>query len=82
MRYFILSCFDADISYPDSSAVRDTWLTLEGSLVTSRYEAEFDHGEFCVDTDQDERVVAVMCDACKQGVISYTVYILILTMLC
>ena len=37
--------------------------------MTSRYEAEFDHGEFCVDLDlATTDVVAVMCDACKKGV--------------
>ena len=42
---------------------------MKGELVTSRYEAEFEHGEFCVDVDtKSSGVVAVMCDACKQGV--------------
>ena len=42
---------------------------MRGELVTSRYEAEFDHGEFCVDVDiKNSGVVAVMCDACKKGV--------------
>ena len=52
-----------------SQAVLDTWITLSGELVTSRYEAEFEHGEFCVDVDKENTgVVGVMCDACKQGV--------------
>ena len=42
---------------------------MQGKLVTSRYEAEFDHGDFCVDRDvESSGVVAVMCDACKMGV--------------
>ena len=42
---------------------------MNGELFTSRYEAEFDHGEFCVDVDIDNNgTVAVMCDACKKGV--------------
>ena len=57
------------MSFSESADIRDTWLTVEGKLVTSRYEAEFDHGEFCVDTVEDTAsVVAVMCDACKKGV--------------
>ena len=49
--------------------VLDTWITLSGDLVTSRYEAEFEHGEFCVDVDKENTgVVGVMCDACKKGV--------------
>ena len=42
---------------------------MTGELVTSRYEAEFDHGEFCVDRDvKSNDIVAVMCNACKKGV--------------
>ena len=42
---------------------------MNGELVNSRYEAEFDHGEFCVDIDaENNSIVAVMCDACKKGV--------------
>eukprot|EP00092_Neocalanus_flemingeri_P030860 GFUD01033514.1.p1 GENE.GFUD01033514.1~~GFUD01033514.1.p1 ORF type:complete len:712 (+),score=129.88 GFUD01033514.1:89-2224(+) len=52
-----------------SVEIRDTWVTVNGKLVTSRYEAEFDHGEFCVDRDiETHDIVAVMCDACKQGI--------------
>ena len=41
------------------------WIKTDSRLLTSRYEAGFD--EFCVDsTDND--TVAVICDACKQGV--------------
>ena len=49
--------------------VRDTWITVEGKLVTSRYEAEFDHGDFCIDREVASGfVVAVMFYACKKGV--------------
>ena len=42
---------------------------MDGKLITSKYEAEFDHGEFCIDTEvRTGDVVAVMCDACKKGV--------------
>ena len=52
-----------------SENIRDTWITVEGQLVTSRYEAGFDHGEFCVDRDvKSNDIVALMCDACKMGV--------------
>ena len=45
--------------------------------MTSRYEAEFDHGEFCVDLDlATTDVVAVMCDACKKGV-SFIIIVMI-----
>ena len=37
--------------------------------MTSRYDPEYEHGEFCVDVDMETNgVVAVMCDACKKGV--------------
>ena len=46
-----------------------TWITLSGDLVTIRYEAEFDHAEFCVDVDMATAgVVGVMCNACKKEV--------------
>ena len=52
-----------------SQKIRDTWITVTGELVTSRYEAEFDHGEFCIDRDvKSMDIVAVMCNACKKGV--------------
>ena len=52
-----------------SDTVHDTWITVNSKLVTSRYQAEFDHGEFCVDTELESgNIVAVMCDACKKGV--------------
>ena len=62
--------------------VRDTWITVEGKLVTSRYEAEFDHGDFCIDREvMSGGVVAVMCDACKKGVSSFTFLRLVVTTL-
>jgi len=52
-----------------SDTVHDTWITVNSKLVTSRYQAEFDHGEFCVDTELESgNIVAVMCDACKKGI--------------
>ena len=48
-----------------SDNVRDTWITVNGKLVTSRYESEFDHGDFCIDREvKTGAVMAVMCDAC------------------
>jgi hypothetical protein len=65
-----------------SDNVRDTWITVEGKLVTSRYEAEFDHGDFCIDREVETGgVVAVMCDACKKGVSSFTFLRVIVTTL-
>ena len=63
-----------------SEKVRDTWITVKGELVTSRYEAEFEHGEFCVDVDvKNSGVVAVMCDACKKGVCIACIFFALVT---
>ena len=57
----------------ESEKIRDAWITVTGKLVTSRYETEFDHGEFCVDRDvKSKDIIAVMCDACKKGVSYFT----------
>ena len=53
----------------ESKTLRDTWITTDGKLMASRYEAGFEHGDFCIDQVKGGgRVVAVMCDACKKGV--------------
>ena len=58
------------------------WLTTDGYLVTDKYQAEFDHGEFCVDNLVGESTVgeskvgegdgndlaAVMCNPCQEKV--------------
>jgi len=44
------------------------WLTLEGGMVTEKYEKEFPHGDFCLERDIDQDLVAVMCDPCQEKV--------------
>jgi len=50
-----------------AAAVEDVegWITSEGELVTTRYEAEFTHGQFCVEFgNSSDVIVAVMCNPC------------------
>jgi len=56
---------------------KETWLTVKGSIVTSRYESTFPHGDFCIDnffssnsdkndfTEDERGVVSLICDPCE-----------------
>jgi len=50
----------------DQNSTVEGWITSNGELITTRYEADFPHGQFCVEYgDTTESIVAVMCDPCK-----------------
>ena len=55
------------------SPVVDTWVTTSGQLVTTKYEEQFQHGDFCVDRTAGGDLVAVMCNPCNKKVRTMTI---------
>jgi len=50
----------------DQNSTVEGWITSEGELITTRFEADFQHGQFCVEYGNTTKsIVAVMCNPCR-----------------
>jgi len=71
---FLIQCHDGfEVHKLKTSNNEDdninTYLTSNGMLVVSKYgpEETFPQDKFCIDRNENNEIIAVMCDLCKEG---------------